>query len=196
MFDCVQFPRRGWVHRNRFATAGGDHDWLTLPLLKADRSVLIEDLRLADDVRGRLVTAMRRFPVLESAHSRSHPLIDRMLEFPDTDAASYLCGLVSEIASTLGIQKPMIRSSTLNIDPALRGQARVLEIVKQLGAGRYVNPPGGRELYDHGTFEREGIELRFLSPYHGSMESILTRLLAEPVNVIASEIDRETVLVA
>ena len=35
MFDCVQFPRRGWVHRNRFALASGEMEWLTLPLEKA-----------------------------------------------------------------------------------------------------------------------------------------------------------------
>ena len=34
-YDCVQFPRRGWVHRNRLPTATGMSDWLTLPVRNA-----------------------------------------------------------------------------------------------------------------------------------------------------------------
>ena len=47
LFDCVQFPRRGWVHRNRFATAAGHLDWLTLPLLKCPRETRIDELAFA-----------------------------------------------------------------------------------------------------------------------------------------------------
>ena len=32
VYDCVQFPRRGWVHRNQLPDAAGKLDWLTLPL--------------------------------------------------------------------------------------------------------------------------------------------------------------------
>lgn len=195
MFDCVQFPRRGWVHRNRFTLADGDQDWLTLPLVKADRSARIEQLRFPPDVRNRLIEAMHRFPVLEKAQRASHPLVTRMLDFPDDNAASYLCRLVHDVTDILGIGKRIVRSSCMDIDPALRGQERVLAIVKGLGGTRYVNPPGGRELYDQAGFSAAGVELRFLTPYQGSMDSILSRLLTESPQEIAQEIYRETVLV-
>src|SRR5437016_2188558 len=41
IYDCVQFPRRGWVHRNRLTDARGLERWLTLPLEKAPQHVLI-----------------------------------------------------------------------------------------------------------------------------------------------------------
>jgi len=56
LFDCVQFPRRGWVHRNRFATAAGHLDWLTLPLLKCPRETRIDELAFAPDAGLRLAT--------------------------------------------------------------------------------------------------------------------------------------------
>ena len=34
IYDCVQFPRRGWVHRNLLPDASGSERWLTLPLEK------------------------------------------------------------------------------------------------------------------------------------------------------------------
>src|SRR5260370_23913658 len=45
IYDCVQFPQRGWVHRNRLVDRAGKERWLTLPLAKAPQSVLIADLR-------------------------------------------------------------------------------------------------------------------------------------------------------
>ena len=35
IYDCVQFPRRGWVHRNRLLDRSGKLRWLTLPLDRA-----------------------------------------------------------------------------------------------------------------------------------------------------------------
>jgi hypothetical protein len=43
----VQFARRGWLHRNRLVDRAGALHWLTLPLQKATREVLIRDLRFA-----------------------------------------------------------------------------------------------------------------------------------------------------
>ena len=44
IYDCVQFPRRGWVHRNKMFGADGRECWLTLPLAKMPRDVRIRDL--------------------------------------------------------------------------------------------------------------------------------------------------------
>ncbi|MGD0967241.1 MAG: WbqC family protein [Candidatus Aquilonibacter sp.] len=192
MFDCVQFPRRGWVHRNRFALSDGELDWLTLPLAKAERDVRIDELRWAPDAAARLDANLRRFPLLESG--RHSDVVRRMLDLAKPDVTAYLCERIAEVTATLGIAKPMVRSSTLAIDSALRAQDRVIAIVRALGGERYVNPSGGRELYDHEGFRSAGIELRFLSPYESGSESILARLLHEAPDHIAAEIQRETIL--
>jgi len=49
IFDCVQFPRRGRVHRCEFVAANGTLEWLTLPLARQSRDVLIRDLEFALD---------------------------------------------------------------------------------------------------------------------------------------------------
>ncbi|MCP4505839.1 MAG: WbqC family protein [Fuerstiella sp.] len=46
----------------------------------------------------------------------------------------------------------------------LRGQNRILDICRQEGATTYVNPAGGRHLYDHTLFQAAGVELMFLNP--------------------------------
>jgi hypothetical protein len=51
ILDCVQFPRRGWVHRNQFTKLDGSVDWLTLPIRKCPQETLIKDLEFDLDQR-------------------------------------------------------------------------------------------------------------------------------------------------
>src|SRR5258706_15733139 len=64
VYDCVQFPRRGWVHRNRLVDASGKERWLTLPIEKAPRDTLIKDLRFSVDAREILARRLRSLPIL------------------------------------------------------------------------------------------------------------------------------------
>jgi WbqC-like protein family len=194
MFDCVQFPRRGWVHRNRFPTASGELDWLTLPLAKATRDALISELAFAPGAQQRLREAMQRFPALVAAERTASPLLARTLELGSGSVDDYLCRLVGDVTRMLELRPPALRSSELAIDPELHAQARVLEICRRLGADRYVNLAGGRALYDPAGFAAAGIELAFLSPYGGNPASILSRLLSETVADVAAEIRRETLI--
>src|SRR6185436_14958299 len=61
IYDCVQFPRRGWVHRNRLPDASGAQRWLTLPLESAPQNTLIRDLRFASDAAGQWAVRLRKF---------------------------------------------------------------------------------------------------------------------------------------
>src|SRR6478736_5469653 len=66
IYDCVQFPRRGWVHRNQLPGADGVSRWLTLPLEHAERDTLIKDLKFRPDARGILEGDAHRFPALDA----------------------------------------------------------------------------------------------------------------------------------
>jgi hypothetical protein len=183
IYDCVQFPRRGWVHRNQLLDREGKLQWLTLPLQHAPQSIRIADLQFAADCKARLAEAGRKFPAFEA----STPLADAAKQ-PTGGVVDYLMRTLSVACVQLGIKFEVIRSSTLAIDPERRGQDRILGICKALGATRYVNSPGGRELYNGADFEKAGVELRFLAPYQGAMSSILQRLHDEPADKLSTEI--------
>jgi hypothetical protein len=192
LFDCVQFPRRGWVHRNVLPLASGSPDWLTLPIEKSDRSILINQLKFADHARERLADSMRRFPLLETARKQNSPVLNRVMDLGETTVADYLAGLVEYFSSILGFVPRILRSSSLNIPDDLHAQERVMAIAERCGASTYLNPPGGRNLYNGNAFAKKGIDLRFLPDYEASSASILARVLLEAPEVVASEIVLQT----
>lgn len=187
VYDCVQFPRRGWVHRNVLQTATGEARWLTLPLVKAPREASITDLRYPEDAAALLADRGRSFPALSCPAADAATLAD-LARSPVGRPVDHIEALLAETTRVLDLERPMIRSSSLKLSPDVRGQDRILAIAGHLGATEYVNAPGGRDLYDAGAFAAAGITLRFLAPYAGSMASILDRLNTDGAAQVRAEV--------
>lgn len=188
LLDCVQFPRRGWVHRNQLPQQDGRAAWLTVPLQPAPRDATIDTLRLAADAGIRLANEARRFPSLEAGLQRGDSLAQAVVRPTQTGFVDYAETILRMIADRLGFSTPMIRSSRLEVPASFRGQDRILEIARRLGADSYLNPSGGRDLYDPADFAAAGVDLNFLQPYPGPTWSLLHRLMVEPAEAIAAEI--------
>jgi hypothetical protein len=179
LFDCVQFPRRGRVHRTAGVDRSGRSTWLTLPLAKAPRATAIKDMAFSADATAAFEERLARSTWLRPTLDWLPPAIAAHVNAPLLDVVDYLeAGLVG-VAEYLGLPARIIRSSSLSVDPGLRGQDRVLAICEQLGAKAYVNAPGGRGLYNPSAFAARGIDLRFLPPYQGQPESMLQALARE-----------------
>ena len=185
----MQFPRRGWVHRNRLPLLSGELDWLTLPIQKCDRDTRIDELQFAPDARASIERGMQRFPDLQSARKSASPLIEVVTDIGSGTVADYLCAQLARVNSILGIARPIIRSSTLGIPADVHRQDRVIAVARAFGATCYVNSPGGRELYDPGAFAEHGIELKFLAPFSGPSDSILLLLVTRPAAEVAALIE-------
>jgi WbqC-like protein family len=195
IYDCVQFPRRGWVHRNQLIDATGRPEWLTLPLEKAAQSVLIRDLRFRPSAADELASQFNRFPILSDPRHCGHRLLTTMRDVSGTPV-DYIERLLRCAAEMMDLRWNGVRSSTLELKPELRGQERIVAIAQAFGATRYVNAPGGRMLYEPLRFNAAGIDLRFLPDYPGSYSSIATRLLEEDPAMVAREIAGSTQLLA
>lgn len=190
IYDCVQFPRRGWVHRNRLVDARGVERWVTLPLAKAPRHVLIRDLRFPHDASDLLAGRLRPFR-LETEDHEVQEILAATREVRGSPI-DYLEQLLKSVVTYLGLRWSVMRSSALQVPTGMRGQQRILEIARRLGAARYVNSPGGTKLYDYNTFAEAGMELCFLDQYRGPSSSILTRLIEEPRDTLAADIRKTT----
>lgn len=195
VYDCVQFPRRGWVHRNRLTDFNGHDQWLTLPLVKADRDkTRICDLVFTKNAAVVMEDQMRRFPCLTALAEKEPGLAEILSDFTVTPV-EYLVRSLEWCTERLGLKCTMLKSSSLNIAENLKGQDRIIEITKRVGGKNYINAPGGVTLYDAGRFEDAGLTLRFLPDYLGSYKSVLERIVTEGPVDLAEEIRKNAPLV-
>lgn len=190
LYDCVQFPRRGYVHRNQVPGKDGTPQWQTLPLAKCSQNTLIKDLqwRLGDcgGFADRFRQQAGQWSSLASSCRRDEWLA--VLADFSGSVMDYLERTLAFVCRTLDLHFNVIRSSSLGVDAQLRGQERILEICRLVGANRYVNAPGGRDLYLPDVFANAGICLQFLEPYQGSHWSVAYRLLVEDKSRLVAEL--------
>ena len=192
IYDCVQFPRRGWVHRNKLIDASGEARWLTLPLEKAPQDVLIRDLRFPPNAAEELAERLRPFPAIAAGTADTEHILAALRDVHGSPL-EYLERLLEVTVGYCELPWRTIRSSTLDVPPEYRGQDRIIDIARRLGATRYVNASGGRELYDAAAFDKAGIELRFLVDYHGPLASILQRMLTDKRDDLIGDIAASSV---
>ena len=186
IYDCVQFPRRGWVHRNKFMLINGISDWLTLPIKKSPQKTKIKDIYFLDDARDKLTQSLEKFLYLKN-RNKSEQLFNLMLNLHE-NLSTYLISQLKAVSSIFGYTPTILRSSSLYISADLKGEDRIIEINKCLDSKVYINSPGGTSLYSIETFKNHGIEIKFLRPYIGSYSSVFERLLLESIDMLKKEI--------
>jgi len=188
LFDCVQFLRRGWIHRNRFPNSNNELQWLTLPLEKQPQDVLIKELKFASDHQLEWSNRLRKFDHI--FNGADHPLLNSILSLPD-EPLNFLVDSLRSTCQTLNLPFQVVLSSELAIPKECKGQERILAIAKHYQATDYINLAGGRELYDTETFRHHGLKLKFLADYVGPYTSILHRVLTEDNAAIARDINQQ-----
>jgi hypothetical protein len=179
IYDDVQFARRGRVHRCEVPGASGTTHWLTLPLARAPRDVLIAELAFAATARAELDARLARLTWLTRANG---PLAERVrghlfgrLGTP----CDFIEGGLRLVAGALGLTARIVRSSALGVDSSLGRQERIIALVEAAGGRAYVNAPNGRALYDAHAFHARGLALQFLEPYRGRFQYLLPALVAD-----------------
>lgn len=188
MLEDVQFPRRGFVHRNRLRGADGRLGWLTLPLARAPVTTEVRRIEFAPGARTELSRRLRRFRPAGTGGPGTEILLDALPAVDEQTAVDFIIGLLTRICAHLGLPVPSIRSSELALPGELRGQDRIIAIARARGADTYLNLPGGRSLYQASAFAGAGLELAFLPPFDGPGESICERLDRASADHVLGEI--------
>ena len=162
VYDNIQYAKKGWINRNRFLRNGADA-FFTVPLKKGSDFLDIADRWIADDFDPKtllnpLAAAYRKAPSFGAVF----PIIETIVTAAPRNLFEYLHHSLVVTAQYLDIRTPIVVSSTVAIDHGLKADRKVLAICQALGATRYVNAIGGRELYSVPAFAEHGIDLKFL----------------------------------
>jgi hypothetical protein len=167
VFDTVNYTPKTWMNRNRIASPAGGWSYVTVPVAKHPRNTPISHIVIRDKA---------------AAEQR---ILGQLLHYRGLRApyATIVRGLVREaFATSPGTLLRDLNVATLAVvcaylglvfDATLWSQADVtlpavnapgdwsLEIATALGATEYLNPPGGRELFDAAAFAQRDIRLTF-----------------------------------
>jgi hypothetical protein len=162
VYDNIQYTKKGWINRNRFLRNGADA-FFTVPLKKGSDSLNVADRRVADDfdpaaLLNPLASAYRKAPFFTTAF----PLVEAIVTAAPRNLFEYLLHSLVTTAAFLEIRTPVVVSSAVAIDHDLKAERKVLALCQALGATRYLNAIGGRELYSVTAFADQGIDLKFI----------------------------------
>lgn len=162
--DNMQYTRRGWFNRNRILMNGTARVF-TIPLRK-DKSFINVNLKyLADNSikeRIRILKQIQSLYQKASFFSQNYPLVRRLFIQENNNLFDFIHFSVVELCSNLDIKTEIILCSSLDINHELKAQERIIEMCKFLKTDSYINPLGGKELYDKEKFNNKGIDLKFI----------------------------------
>ncbi len=172
-YDDVNYIKGGWINRNKILV-NNRKNLFTIPLKGSSSFQTIKETSIHPQLYGRW--GKKFIKSLEQSYSKAPyfketiNLIKRVLNIP-TDSISELCILsIVEVANYLSLKTEFKKSSELYTDSkGLDKVDRILNICYKNNSNVYINPSGGKELYQKETFKKEGIELLFieneLTPY-------------------------------
>jgi len=166
VFDVTQYTPKSWINRNRVLHPKEGWNYISVPLVNSSISIKIHEARVLD-------LAATRKSVLGKLSHYQHtapyfPEVIALVELAFADLADdSLVRLnargLSAVCRYLEIPFQFRILSKLDLDlPENPGPGRWAPMVcERLGATSYVNPAGGRALFDPADFAVRRIELFF-----------------------------------
>lgn len=166
IFDDVNYIKRGYINRNSILMNGSPYRF-TIPIKKASQNRLIMETKLDFDV----VAKQKFMQTLSYAYHKAPyyddvmPILENIIYNQQDDLTQYIYNSFIKICEYLQINTEFCFSSQIQKDNTLHGEEKIIELCKCLQGNEYVNPCGGRKLYNQDNFEKENIQLFFLDTH-------------------------------
>lgn len=167
VFDEAQFIRHGWIERNRIMNTDGSWQYIKVPLVKGPRTQKIKDTHIRNDelwqdkILAQLTCYKRKAPYYES-------VIDliRQVIFRDCKSISDLnvCCLQS-VCEFLNMEFKfnIFSESEIHIPEGVVPPGEwALHIANHYNSSIYINPPGGKNIFDESVYHSHGIQIQFI----------------------------------
>ncbi len=163
IYDDVQYDKHGWRNRNRVKGPQGPV-WLTVPVRTTGLSRPLNNQVEIDPTQGSW--AKKHLGTLRQLYAKAPhwadyaPALEEVLSRPWRQLLELDLELIRLLAGWLGIQCPLVLSSSLDChdqDPT----ARLVAILGRMEASVFYEGASGRNYLDAEQFAKAGIQLRF-----------------------------------
>ena len=163
-YDDVNFIKRGWINRNQLLV-NNEANLFSIPLQKVSQNKLINETHLAYDSKwlnqfyATLTFNYKNAPFFEptfklvkSIFETNHTTIAELCIDSIIKTSNHLClNTVFEISSECYAQTKGMEKAD-----------RLISICKQRNAVTYINPSGGKALYNKDYSKKQGVDLLFI----------------------------------
>lgn len=167
MFDVTQYKPKSWMNRNRVLHPAGGWMYVTVPLAHSSQNLSIAHARVHSLQRAHAATRGKL------SHYRRHaPYYDDVLTLVDNAFADSaddslvhhdIAGLRA-ICQCLGLRFEycVLSETDIALPDVTHAGGWAPAVAAAFGADEYVNPVGGRALFDPSEFAALGVALSFL----------------------------------
>lgn len=199
VFDITQYTPKTWMNRNRILHPDSGWQYITVPLSNSSNSIKTKDARILDpistkmNILGKVSHYKKKAPFYREVVFLIQDVFDKIKN--DSLVELNVEGLVA-VCRYLDVPFNYKICSQMDLPlPNKLGPGEwAPEICNILGATDYVNPPGGRAIFDPVKFSQYGISLNYVqtkefayetSPYIFEPNlSILDVLMWNPPSVV------------
>lgn len=169
VFDTPQYIRHGWINRNRILKPDrNDFQYVNVPLKKHAREAVINQVQISDaeNWRARIIGQVGHYKKAAPFYTDTHKIIEQSIAIETESIVELNCNVLQTICAYLGVEFNYEVYSAMNLEhetPQHAGEW-ALHISSALGAKTYINPPGGKAIFNKSQFDAAGIELCFIEP--------------------------------
>lgn len=161
VLDHVQFVNgtsRAWTHRDKIKTPKGAQ-WLSISVQKVPRDTPINQVALSDaaDWRSANLRLLQTNYCQAPFYDQIMPYLRRLYSEPASMLVDFNLSSIRMLMSLLDVERPMVLSSTLAPEGA-RNELLV-DLLRKVGAGRYLSGVGARDYMDESLFAAADIEV-------------------------------------
>lgn len=168
VFDTAQYIRHGWVNRNRILHPNTSWQYLIVPLQKHARETAIMDIKMMEgqEWRTRICGQLQHYRGKAPYYHEVAHLVEDVLSAPVKTLSQLNVYCLQRCCAHLEIPFRFQIFSEMKLPmPAIFEPGHwALEISSALGASEYLNPPGGRALFNADDFRARGITLTIQEP--------------------------------
>ena len=162
-YDDVNYIKKGWINRNRILIDGKDK-LTTISCKKVSQNKLIKDIEI--DYSADYQKLLSRIRIAYKKAPYFNEVITVLENTLNTKYKSISELNISSIKAVFTyLEKPQkfcISSQNFGSSKGMSKADRLINITKSIGAGNYVNPIGGVDLYDKNYFLKQDVKLWFM----------------------------------
>jgi hypothetical protein len=168
IFDTVQYDRKGWMKRNRILKPNGGWQYFQAGVIKPEYKAIIKDVLIEQDDgwKAKIYRQLHHYKMIAPFYAETMRIVERCLNWVCVSLTDLNRNILSIFCDYLNIKCPLKTFSKMDLEiltPVEHAGQWALRIAQVYGAAEYVNPPGGKEIFNPKDFQENNIKLSFLS---------------------------------